>query len=78
MDIPTIIDLATRAGPYGLAVVFFWMWKLEREERLRLQEALMRGIEVVANVNNTLQEFRSSLWNFRPADQRARNLTESQ
>lgn len=37
-DFATILDLVTKAGPYALFALTFWLLRQEREERLASQE----------------------------------------
>jgi len=37
MDV-SILDLLTKAGPYALFILIFFIWQLERKERLDAQE----------------------------------------
>jgi hypothetical protein len=37
-EIRPLLDTLTQAGPYALALVFAYLWRLERAERLETQE----------------------------------------
>lgn len=60
-----LLEIATRAGPLAMFVLMAYMWKLERDERMKLQEALLKMVSSMTAVNHTLQEFRSSLFGFK-------------
>lgn len=37
-DLKPLLDALTQAGPYALAMVFAYLWRLERAERMESQE----------------------------------------
>ena len=47
--IPNVIDTIIKAGP--TTIIFAWLWWLERKERLKLFELILKMSESVTDMN---------------------------
>ena len=66
MDASAILDLVTKAGPYGLFALAFYMWRLEREERIATQKSFVTlmadGLRAMTGTENALRELRQTFF----------------